>query len=96
MQGGSYLEAAARSGASPPRERLTHEQVEEWKQQRAASLVLTRFRNADARQLNLRGFAWRWEGFRNSDLRGANLSRCDLTKANFEGADLRDADLSGT
>ena len=33
---GTWLKS---NGASPPRERLTQEQVEEWKQQRAASLV---------------------------------------------------------
>ena len=87
---GTWLKS---NGASPPRERLTQEQVEEWKQQRAASLVLTRFRNADARELNLRVFAWRREDFRNCDLHGANLSGCDLTAANFEGVDLRDADF---
>ena len=79
----------------PAQKRVTQDQVEQWKRQRSESLALILFRDADARELDLSRFAWRWEDFRNCDLRGAKLSGCDFTGANFEGADLRNADLSG-
>ena len=77
----------------PTRERITQNQVTEWKQQVTPA---TRFRDRDARDLDLSRFAWTGEDFTNCDLRGANLSGCNFTGANFERAELWNADLSGS
>jgi hypothetical protein len=72
------------SRSSPrPRKRITQDQVEEWKRQVTSS---TRFRDANSRDIDLSGSAWKGEDFTNCDLRNANLSRCD-----FNGAKLPDS-----
>jgi uncharacterized protein YjbI with pentapeptide repeats len=76
-----------------PRMRITQDQVGEWKKQVALSV---RFRDGDAKRLDLSGSALRGGDFTNCDLRDANLSRCDFKDANFERAELWNADFSGS